>query len=67
MKTSNIKTVMSVATIVLFMSIEAAAQAVGNWPQWRGPNRDGKVTDVSVPKTWHKTLKEEWRVPFRFV
>jgi len=33
-----------------------------DWPQWRGPNRDGKVVDVSLPQTWPKALKEEWRV-----
>jgi RNA polymerase sigma factor (sigma-70 family) len=40
---------------------EAAAQA--DWPQWRGPNRDGVVHGVTVPKHWPKALKEEWRVP----
>lgn len=33
-----------------------------DWPQWRGPSRDGKVTDVSLPQAWPKALKEEWRV-----
>jgi outer membrane protein assembly factor BamB len=38
--------------------------AMGNadWPQWRGPNRDGKVVEVSLPQTWPKQLKEEWKV-----
>jgi outer membrane protein assembly factor BamB len=35
--------------------------AVGEWPQWRGPNRDGKVSGVAAPKTWPKELKEEWK------
>jgi RNA polymerase sigma factor (sigma-70 family) len=35
----------------------------GIWPQWRGPNRDGVVHGVTVPKKWPKTLKEEWKVP----
>ncbi|HKZ81801.1 MAG TPA: PQQ-binding-like beta-propeller repeat protein [Pyrinomonadaceae bacterium] len=33
-----------------------------DWPQWRGPNRDGKVADERVPTTWPKALKEEWKV-----
>jgi outer membrane protein assembly factor BamB len=33
-----------------------------DWPQWRGPNRDGSVPGVSVPKQWPKTLTEEWKV-----
>lgn len=43
-----------------FLATTAFAQ---DWPQWRGPNRDGNVTAVSVPITWPKTLKEEWKVP----
>jgi outer membrane protein assembly factor BamB len=35
----------------------------GDWPQWRGPNRDGVVQGVSVPTHWPRTLTEEWRVP----
>jgi outer membrane protein assembly factor BamB len=34
-----------------------------DWPQWRGPNRDGVVHGVTVPRQWPKTLKEEWHVP----
>src|SRR5436305_8578891 len=33
-----------------------------DWPQWRGPNRDGVVHGVTVPAKWPKTLKEEWKV-----
>jgi outer membrane protein assembly factor BamB len=33
-----------------------------DWPQWRGPNRDGIVPGVTVPAQWPKTLKEEWKV-----
>ncbi|MDQ5844913.1 MAG: PQQ-like beta-propeller repeat protein [Acidobacteriota bacterium] len=33
-----------------------------DWPQWRGPNRDGHVTDVVLPGTWPKALKEDWKV-----
>jgi outer membrane protein assembly factor BamB len=34
-----------------------------DWPQWRGPNRDGVVRGVKVPDKWPKELKEEWKAP----
>jgi outer membrane protein assembly factor BamB len=33
-----------------------------NWPQWRGPNRDGNVTAFPAPPVWPKSLKDEWKV-----
>jgi outer membrane protein assembly factor BamB len=33
-----------------------------DWPQWRGPNRDGVVRNAAIPAVWPKTLKEEWKV-----
>src|SRR5262249_54829517 len=34
-----------------------------DWPQWRGPNRDGVVHGVTAPEKWPKVLTEEWQVP----
>jgi RNA polymerase sigma factor (sigma-70 family) len=39
------------------------AEKASDWPQWRGPNRDGVVRGVTVPAKWPKTLTEEWQVP----
>jgi outer membrane protein assembly factor BamB len=33
-----------------------------NWPQWRGPNRDAKVTGFKAPATWPKELTQKWKV-----
>src|SRR5438445_13448714 len=33
-----------------------------DWPQWRGPNRDNKVTGFLAPKTWPKALTQKWKV-----
>ncbi len=48
--------------VVIAISISASRVAPADWPQWRGPNRDGLVTGVTNPATWPKTLKEEWKV-----
>ena len=48
----------AVATVAMI-----APPATGqDWPQWRGPNRDGSVTGFSVPSTWPAGLNEEWSV-----
>jgi outer membrane protein assembly factor BamB len=33
-----------------------------DWPQWRGPNRDGIVTKFKPPAIWPDQLKMKWSV-----
>jgi len=33
-----------------------------DWPQWRGPNRDGATVGVTLPATWPKTITQLWEV-----
>jgi outer membrane protein assembly factor BamB len=49
-----------VGCIALFSVSSLLAQ---DWPQWRGPNRDGKVTGFSAPATWPQQLTQKWKVP----
>ena len=39
-----------------------ASQASADWPQWRGPNRDGHALESSAPKSWPSRLTERWSV-----
>jgi outer membrane protein assembly factor BamB len=32
-----------------------------DWPQWRGPNRDGKVSGFTAPQKWPKELTQKWK------
>src|SRR5437764_597357 len=34
----------------------------GDWPQWRGPNRDAKAADFKAPAKWPEKLAEKWKV-----
>jgi len=43
---------------LLLGSRGASAQ---DWPQWRGPNRDNKVTGFVVPATWPTALTKKWK------
>lgn len=33
-----------------------------DWPQWRGPNRDGRAVGFTAPASWPKELKTAWKV-----
>src|SRR5580698_7965459 len=33
-----------------------------DWPQWRGPNRDGSVPSFTPPKSWPDSLTMRWKV-----
>ena len=58
MRNASRSIVVIVACVLLFSAGRAGAQ---DWPQWRGPNRDGTVTRFSVPQTWPEALTQKWR------
>jgi outer membrane protein assembly factor BamB len=33
-----------------------------DWPQWRGPGRDGTLASFVEPKTWPETLTQRWKI-----
>src|SRR5215210_7094073 len=51
----SFRNVLTGATAVLLLSLcllEANAQAGGEWPQWRGANRDGLSKETGLLKQW---------------
>jgi outer membrane protein assembly factor BamB len=52
MKNLSINTLLSASLVVLCLSVEVLAQAGGDWPQWRGPNRDGISKETGLLKEW---------------
>ena len=52
-----------VAALFLCALIQKDALPRDEWPQWRGPNRDGVVSGFVSPKTWPASLKRQWSVP----
>jgi outer membrane protein assembly factor BamB len=43
-------------------AITSAQSGSGDWPQWRGPNRDGAIASFTPPGTWPDRLTRKWRV-----
>jgi outer membrane protein assembly factor BamB len=61
------KTISSISVMIISLlflcSFNVNAQ---DWPQWRGVNRDGKVTGFKAPPAWPKELSQEWKVSVGF-
>jgi len=46
---------------VMILAAAAAALSAADWPQWLGPNRDGKSAETVAP--WKGRLEPAWRQP----
>ena len=56
----------SVTAVLLGFVVAASAARVhgADWPQYRGPNRDGKSTETGLVRSWGaEGPREVWRVP----
>ena len=47
---------------VFLLSVSLLASQAQDWPQWRGTNRDGKVTGFIAPQAWPQQLTQVWKV-----
>jgi len=58
----NLK-VCAAALLVVGLSTGVGSQTNSvDWPQWRGPNRDGHVLGFVPPKVWPDRLTERWKI-----
>jgi outer membrane protein assembly factor BamB len=59
-----IRSVIALAGIIIAsFGSQVAGQGQGaEWPQWRGPNRDGVLTSFKEPGTWPDQLTRRWKV-----
>ena len=39
-------------------------RGIADWPNWRGPNFDGKSTSIGIKTDWEKSLKKIWEVDY---
>jgi outer membrane protein assembly factor BamB len=52
--------------VFVSLSLIALLAATGNaenWPQWRGPNRDGISQETHLPAAWSKSENIAWTAP----
>lgn len=58
MRNKNRKSVVMMVCVILVVAGLVFAQ---DWPQWRGPNRDGKASGFNAPQQWPKELTQKWK------
>ena len=63
MKTTNCSLGVTLGCVILFGAIGVFAQ---DWPQWRGPDRDGKVSGFKAPQKWPAALTQKWKTTVGF-
>jgi len=49
-------------TLVSGYKLPGSRTFAQDWPQWRGPLRDGRILGVPVPTTWPTTWKKVWQL-----
>ncbi len=49
--------------LALLLTRSTQTAQAENWPQWRGPRRNGIVQETTAPKHWSATEHVLWRAP----
>jgi outer membrane protein assembly factor BamB len=60
----KVNLIISLLSVFIFFSTTISYSQ--DWPQWRGINRDSKLTGFKAPATWPTALKQEWKVTVGF-
>src|SRR6186713_1732629 len=55
----GVRKVRIVAIALLVVTISTTVRA--DWPQWRGPARDGVASSFTAPATWPAQLTKKWQ------
>lgn len=48
-------------SLVLFLALLASSLKAADWPQFRGPNRDGVSQDSATPAAWDGSTNVAWK------
>ena len=51
--------VVVLATVTVTLTAQSRP---ADWPQWRGPNRDGAVASFTEPPSWPERLTRKWKI-----
>ena len=60
--TSSARTLAQMVAQIVLSALMVTTATGEDWPQWRGPHRDGAVESFNAPASWPGTLSELWKV-----
>jgi len=52
-----------IAFLYIALALSGPVALARDWPQWRGPHRDGIADSFKPPAAWPDKLKTVWKVP----
>jgi outer membrane protein assembly factor BamB len=55
-----------ISVLIALFILSSTISFSQDWPQWRGMNRDSKVTGFKTPAVWPAELKQAWKVTVGF-
>ncbi len=53
----------TVGWVLITMTLLAASACAEEWPEWRGPRRDGSSLETGLPTKWSETENVAWKTP----
>jgi outer membrane protein assembly factor BamB len=53
---------LGVVAAAALTAVVGAQSAGPDWPQWRGPNRDGSLAGFTAPTAWPEALTRKWKI-----
>ena len=54
--------ILLLSSSIVGLQAQQRAAAATDWPQWRGPSRDGAAPAPTDPKAWPEQLTQKWKV-----
>ena len=56
------RALLAIIGTIAFTAIAAGQNDKADWPQWRGPNRDGTLRAYVEPRSWPERLTQRWKI-----
>jgi outer membrane protein assembly factor BamB len=50
-----------IVTVLCIIAVTGSTVFADDWPQWRGPGRDGQAADFKAPQKWPEELTQKWK------